>query len=102
MGVAFHFADNPTTQWRGPLGLALIWPSLMIIVTTLSPESPRWLLLKGKVEEARAVTHRLHAVKGNHEFADQEFHEMTLQAEIDTKLESSWVCCPVNSAIGLR
>lgn len=91
MGVAFHFADNPRTQWRGPLGLALIWPAWMIIVVTFSPESPRWLLLKGRTEEARKVTHQLHATKGDHTFADQEFKEMTLQAEIDSKLETSWV-----------
>lgn len=91
MGVAFHFADNPGTQWRGPLGLGLIWPFLMLIVTFLSPESPRWLLLKGRPDEARDVTYRLHATKGNHEFAEQEFQEMTLQAEIDSKLEHSWV-----------
>lgn len=91
MDVAFHFANRPATQWRGPLGMALIWPSLMILVTFLSPESLRWLLLKGRVEEARNVTHQLHATKGNNEFAEQEFKEMCLQAEIDSKLETSWL-----------
>lgn len=91
MGVAFHFADKPTTQWRGPLGLALIWPALMIVVTFLSPESPRWLLLKGRTEEAKAVTHRLHATKRDHTYADEEFNQMVLQTEIDSKLETSWV-----------
>lgn len=91
MGVAFHFANDPATQWRGPLGLALIWPALMIVVTFLSPESPRWLLLKGRTEEAKAVTHRLHATKGDHTFADEEFNQMVLQTEIDSKLETSWV-----------
>lgn len=92
MGVAFHYADKPATQWRGPLGLALIWPSLMIVVTFFSPESPRWLLLRGKMDEAKDVTYRLHATKDSHEFAEQEFKEMCLQAEIDSKLETSWVC----------
>lgn len=94
MGVAFHFASNPGTRWRGPLGLALLWPALMIVVTFLSPESPRWLLLKGRGEEARAVTRKLHATKGDYTFADEEFKEMALQAEIDSKLESSWVNSP--------
>lgn len=91
MGVAFHFASDPQTQWRGPLGLALVWPALMIVVVTLSPESPRWLLIQGRSEEAKKVIYKLHATKDDHEFAEKEFQEIALQAEIDTKLESSWV-----------
>lgn len=94
MGVAFHYADKPATQWRGPLGMGLIWPALMIVVALLSPESPRWLLLKGRAEEAKAVTYRLHGSSSDHEFADQEFKDMTAQVSIDSKLESSWVSRP--------
>lgn len=91
MGVAFHFASKPATQWRGPLGLALIWPSLMIVVAFFAPESPRWLLIRGRDEEARAVIYKLHATKHTRDFAEQEFKAMTLQAEIDRNLETSWV-----------
>lgn len=97
MGVAFHFAERPQTQWRGPLGLALIWPSLMIVVTLLSPESPRWLLFQGRAEEARAVIYKLHGTKNDHEFAEKEFQAIALQADIDGKLESSWVSCQLIS-----
>lgn len=91
MGVAFHFAREPTTQWRAPLGIALIFPAFMIFVAAISPESPRWLLLNGRSEEARVVIYKLHASKSSHEFADQEFQEMVLQTDIDSRLEHSWV-----------
>jgi hypothetical protein len=91
MGVAFHFSDRPSTQWRGPLGIALLWPALMVVVSIIAPESPRWLILQNRPEEARKVIYRLHATKIDQTFAEQEFQEMTLQAEIDSTLESSWI-----------
>ena len=91
MGVAFHFADNPSTQWRGPLGMYLIWPSLMILIASLCPESPRWLLMKGKDEKALKITLHLHTVKGNDEFARAEYDEIQKQTTIDKTLETSWV-----------
>ena len=26
MGMAFFYSDDPSSQWRAPLGIALIWP----------------------------------------------------------------------------
>jgi MFS family permease len=44
MGLAFFYQDNPVSQWRTPLGIALIWPVMMIVVCLLVPESPRLVL----------------------------------------------------------
>ena len=41
MGLAFYYTEDPTSQWRTPLGIALIWPIMMIVVTFMVPESPR-------------------------------------------------------------
>lgn len=41
MGLAFYYADDPVSQWRTPLGIALVWPVMMIGVCFLVPESPR-------------------------------------------------------------
>ena len=47
--------------WRWMLGVELL-PAIawMIVLFTLTPESPRWLVLKGRVEAARAVLMRIH------------------------------------------
>jgi hypothetical protein len=86
MGMAFFFADDPAAKWRGPLGIALLWPIMMIGVVFIVPESPRFLLMKGEVEKARAIVMRLHSVKGDpdQEFARSEFYQMQKQTE--------WVC----------
>jgi hypothetical protein len=56
-------------------------------------ESPRYLLMKGKVEEARAVVFKLHTIKGDpdQEFARGEFYQMSKQAELDRTYEPGWV-----------
>lgn len=83
MGMAFYFAEDDTAKWRGPLGIALLWPIMMIAIVFVVPESPRYLLMKGKVEEARAIVMRLHSVKNDpdQEFARAEFYQMQKQTE---------------------
>lgn len=42
MGLAFYSVQgNPAAQWRGPLGLAILFPTVVLLVLPLLPESPR-------------------------------------------------------------
>jgi hypothetical protein len=65
---------------------------MMIGVMFLVPESPRFLLMKGKAEKAREIVYRLHKVKGDpdQELAKGEFYQMQKQAEYDKTLEPGW------------
>jgi MFS transporter, SP family, arabinose:H+ symporter len=47
--------------WRWMLGAGLL-PAVtwLVVLLTLTPESPRWLALKGRAQEARAALARLH------------------------------------------
>lgn len=93
MAIAFYSSTNPDVQWRAPNGIALVFPILMAVICLIIPESPRFLLMKGRLEEARAVVIKLHAVKGDHgqEFARGEFFQMLKQSEMDRELIPSWV-----------
>lgn len=93
MGLAFYYSNDPQTQWRAPLGIALIFPFLMLLVCWLAPESPRWLLMQGKVDKAKEIVFKLHSVKGDpdNEFARGEFYQMSKQAEWDRQHEVGWV-----------
>ncbi|KAF8139226.1 general substrate transporter [Mycena galopus ATCC 62051] len=92
MGLAFYFAKDPATQWRGCLGIGLLCPAVMLVITYFIPESPRWLLMKGRVEEARSTVLTLHSSKADpeQEFACQEFSQMKTQADLDKTLNPSW------------
>jgi hypothetical protein len=95
MGMAFYYAPYGDAQWRGPLGIALIFPFMMLLIIFLPlvPESPRFLLMRGRIDEAREVTLKLHSIKGDseQEFARAEFYQMEKQAEFDRTLDPSWV-----------
>ncbi|KAF2404022.1 MFS general substrate transporter [Trichodelitschia bisporula] len=91
MGMAFFFVHSDQ-QWRGPLGIALVWPFVMLFIICFVPESPRWLLLQGRTDKARDIVMRLHTVPGDvdQEFARSEFYQMQKQCELDRTLNPSW------------
>lgn len=78
MGLAFYFTNNPAIQWRAPLGLALVFPTIMLIVIAFVPESPRWLLMNDRVDEARAIVFKLHSNKDDIDevFVRGEFYQV--------------------------
>ncbi|KUL82581.1 hypothetical protein ZTR_09361 [Talaromyces verruculosus] len=45
--------------WRTPFGLFFVIPAIIICVIWTIPESPRWLLTKDRIEEARANLQKL-------------------------------------------
>lgn len=92
MGLAFFYSNDPVAQWRGPLGLALIWPFMMLLVICFVPESPRWYLMQGRSEEAWKVISDLHAdpADPDQSYARGEFYQMQKQTELDRTLNPSW------------
>jgi sugar porter (SP) family MFS transporter len=51
----FLFADFGDTGWRWMLGIMIIPAALFAILLRFIPESPRWLVLNNRDEEARAI-----------------------------------------------
>jgi hypothetical protein len=93
MGLAFFSTTTSSAQWRGPLGIALIWPMIMIAITMMVPESPRWLLMQDKVEDARKIVHAIHSSKTDPDqsYVRAEFYQMRQQIAVDRTLSCSWV-----------
>ncbi|KAH8554453.1 putative MFS sugar transporter protein [Umbelopsis sp. PMI_123] len=52
--------------WRLPFLLQMIFPLVVVVFSYLiTPESPRYLILKGRVDEARAVVAKYHTSSGD-------------------------------------
>lgn len=48
-----------TQVWRGMLGLGAVPAAIFLLALLLVPESPRWLLLRGQEQKARAILTRI-------------------------------------------
>jgi len=54
-----QLGDDTSASWRLPMGLGAVLAFVFAAFLSLVPPSPRWLLAKGKVEQARAVVQHL-------------------------------------------
>ncbi|KAI0844503.1 general substrate transporter [Daldinia vernicosa] len=59
------FDSNGAFQWRFPLAFQLVYPAIVVTFLPLTVESPRWLLLRGRFEEARVALAQLRGLLHN-------------------------------------
>lgn len=72
-------------SWRIPLGLLFVIPTIMLCAVWYIPESPRWLLQKGRPEEAMANLRLLRQGKFTDEQILEEYREF--QSTLDITVE---------------
>jgi MFS family permease len=92
VGVGFyHYSGG--NQWRAAMGLSMLFPTIVLIGINWMPESPRYLLSKGRNEEAWAIVNRLHSSPSdpNNEFAKREFYQMSKQIEFERTMKTSYI-----------
>lgn len=93
-GFGFFFWKNGgSNAWRPPLALQCVWPLVLLCGLYWIPESPRWLVMKDRVDEARVILDRLHSDPSDpdNEYARSEFYQIQKQIMIDRTLDSSWI-----------
>lgn len=82
---------NSTVAYRVPMGVQIIFPVIVLAGLWWVPESPRWLLRKGKQESARRALVLVH--RGEQYTPDEDID--ILQQDIDDEAlkaaESSWM-----------
>jgi SP family arabinose:H+ symporter-like MFS transporter len=86
-GQAFFITNKltlvfKTEVWRGMLGMEAIPASLFFILLIFIPESPRWLVIKGKTEKAKIIL-----LKTSGE-ADSEIEMREIQESLETEKKS--------------
>jgi MFS family permease len=53
--LGFSFLDPSSVAWRFPIAFQNVFALVILIFVLPLPESPRWLILKGREEEALEV-----------------------------------------------
>lgn len=53
--LGFYFVRDNSVSWRFPLAFQILMSGTACVFVTMLPESPRWLIKKGEVEEGRRV-----------------------------------------------
>ena len=82
------FTSRLTTAaaFRIPLGLQLIWAGILALGMLLLPETPRFLVKRGKAEEAGLSLSRLRRLDITHPAVMQELHEIVANHEYELTL----------------
>lgn len=97
IGVIYSVLDR-TDQWayRLPYGLQWMWPVPLFIGIYFAPESPWWLVRKGRIEDAKEALLRLTTVNSETDFdADETIGMMVHTTALEEKITSGasyWDC----------
>ncbi|MHC1478842.1 sugar porter family MFS transporter [Frateuria aurantia] len=83
--VAYFTGLALDDHWRWMFGLGVVPAILLLSGMVILPESPRWLLIQGRADEARQVLTR---VRGNQAEADAELQE--IQKVVEADHEGGW------------
>ncbi|KAM3070848.1 hypothetical protein ACMFMG_009766 [Clarireedia jacksonii] len=65
-----------TVTWRFPLALPIVWSLIVLTTIPHMPESPRWLIKKERIEEAREVLAALSDVSTDSEQVNMDIAEI--------------------------
>jgi MFS family permease len=73
INLGFFEVSNLPLQWRLPLAIPCLISMIIMAAVYMIPESPRWLVRKGRVEQARASLSQ---------FKQLDLHDAEISAEI--------------------
>ncbi|KAF9423328.1 hypothetical protein BGZ76_003667 [Entomortierella beljakovae] len=95
-----------SSSYRIPIGLQMLWALILGVGLMFLPESPRYFIKKGMIDEARKALGRVRGQDPNSHYIEAELNEIHANHEYEKRLTSetgyigSWLLC-FSGSIGL-
>ncbi len=70
--LTIKYIPDPDLTWRWMLGIGFVFPAVYFVALFFVPESPRWLINRGRNEEAKKVMKKI----GGEEYAETEYQQI--------------------------
>lgn len=86
LDFGFKFVDS-SASWRFPIAFQVVFAIFVCFIILDLPESPRWLMRKGRTEEARRTLEALYGDEDKH-LIEADLAEIELVLEVSE--ETSW------------
>ena len=81
--IVLKIIPDPEITWRWMFGIGFFFPLIYIVLLFFIPESPRWLIIKGKDEEAKKIMDKV----GGNEYVEKEFPQIKQTVAEDAQKE---------------
>jgi MFS family permease len=94
VALGCFFITNEEMAWRLVFGLQGVPPALLLLIGIWLPESPRWLVMKGRTNEAYDIMTKLHETSrtlDSHDIFHAEIATIEQQIEIESHYDLSWI-----------
>lgn len=86
--LGFYFVKSNSVSWRFPFAFQIVLLLIVITFVLLLPESPRWLVKKGRRDEARDIMARLLDVDLNSDVVDIDIRD--IESSLASSSSSWW------------
>ncbi|KAF7525514.1 hypothetical protein PCG10_004752 [Penicillium crustosum] len=89
MNYGFTFIPHSPVSWRFPLGFQCFFALVTIAFVLVAPESPRWLVMKHRANEAREILARLLAKSTDDQEVVDEIQILEISVNHESEVQQS-------------
>ncbi|PWY80857.1 general substrate transporter [Aspergillus sclerotioniger CBS 115572] len=91
VNVGFSFINTSEVAWRFPLAVPVVFTLMIMSFTPFFPESPRWLISKGRLAEAHEVMRKLSRDDTNEEVIRAEINNISSLLQQTSQSERGFI-----------